>query len=73
MNPVKIGDSKQDQPNPDPENETALIHQEYLLNRSLTINDYLQETESQILDFTRFEIGEVIEGQQNLDAVETGG
>ncbi|XP_011505574.1 PREDICTED: elongation factor Ts, mitochondrial [Ceratosolen solmsi marchali] len=73
MNPLKIGEPEIDQANPNPEDETTLIHQEYLLDHSLTVREYLEDTGTHILDFIRFEMGEIAEGQQNLDAVETGG
>ncbi|XP_008211425.1 elongation factor Ts, mitochondrial [Nasonia vitripennis] len=73
MNPTKIGDPEVDQPQKNSDEETALIHQEFLLDPSMTVQQLLAETKTQILDFARFEMGEVVEGQQSLDAVETGG
>ncbi|KAJ8670548.1 hypothetical protein QAD02_001807 [Eretmocerus hayati] len=73
MNPTKIGDPDVDEPNANSNNETTLIHQEFLLDASITVRELLTETNTQILDFARFEMGEMIEGQQKLDAVETGG
>lgn len=70
---MKIGDPEVDQPNKDKDNETALIHQEFLLDNTFTIQQLLAETKTQIFDFARFEMGEIVEGQQSLDAVETGG
>lgn len=73
MKPLRIGNPEVDEPNQESEDETSLIHQEFLLDPSITVQQLLAETETQILDFIRFEMGETIEGQQNLDAVETAG
>lgn len=73
MNPTKIGDPNIDQPNKNSDDETTLIHQDFLLDPDITVQQLLEETGTQILDFARFEMGEVVEGQQSLDAVETGG
>lgn len=73
MNPTKIGDPEVDQPSANSDDETILIHQDFLLDPELTVQQLLEETKTKIIDFARFEMGEIVEGQQSLDAVETGG
>ncbi|XP_014204136.1 elongation factor Ts, mitochondrial [Copidosoma floridanum] len=74
MNPTKIGDPEIDvEKSEDSDNEKILIHQDFLFDSTITVQELLEETNTQILDFARFEMGEVVEGQQSLDAVETGG
>ena len=73
MNPAKIGDPELDEASKNSDDEVTLIHQEFLLDPSITVKQLLDETKTQIIDFARFEMGEVVEGQQSLDAVETGG
>lgn len=73
MNPVKIGDPEVDKPDENPDNETAMIYQEYLLDPSLTVQQVLIDSRAEILDFARFEVGENIELVRELDSVETCG
>lgn len=58
MKPEKIGDAEQDQPNEVKDDETCLIHQEFLLDPQITIGEILQENNIKIIDFQRFECGE---------------
>lgn len=64
MCPESIGDPEKDVPNADPESENVLIFQEFLLDTNLTVGNILQENESKVLDFVRFECGEAQEVQQ---------
>ena len=73
MNPTKIGDPSIDQPSRDSDDETTLIHQDFLLDSTIKVQQFLDETKSQLFEFARFEMGEGIEGQQSLDSVETAG
>lgn len=61
MKPQKIGDVNVDQPNEVKDEETVLIHQEFLLDPELTIAEILQENNIRVIDFHRFECGEQIE------------
>ncbi|CAB0035336.1 unnamed protein product [Trichogramma brassicae] len=73
MNPTKVGNPEVDEPAQSSDDEATLIHQEFILDPSIKVQQLLDETNTQILDFARFEMGESIEGQQDLDAVETAG
>ncbi|CAG9768454.1 unnamed protein product [Ceutorhynchus assimilis] len=46
------------------EEETNLIHQEYLLDDSLTVKELLEENQLEVVDFRRFECGENVEINQ---------
>lgn len=59
MNPTKIG-SKDDTPSTDKDEESTLIHQEFLLDSDVKMGQLLEENGLEILDFSRFECGEVI-------------
>lgn len=58
MKPQKIGDKEKDEPNEVKDDETCLIHQEFLLDPEQTIGEILQENNIKIIDFQRFECGE---------------
>jgi elongation factor Ts len=72
MNPKKVGTSL-DKPAKDKEEETCLIHQEFLLDDSVTVQQVLEENEIEVVDFKRFECGEhTSEGaDQPLELLET--
>lgn len=72
MDPKKIG-SDTDEPAKNKDDETCLIHQEYLLDDSVTVKDILEESKLEIIDFKRFECGEIVNavGDQPLEYVET--
>jgi elongation factor Ts len=59
MNPRTIGEPGDESPS-NPEEETRLLYQEYMHDTSLTVNDVLQQTGVKVLDFVRFECGEVL-------------
>lgn len=58
MNPVKIGEKGKDEPAENKDDETCLIHQEYLLDPDTTIAEVLETNQIEIIDFQRFECGE---------------
>lgn len=60
MNPLKIGVLGSDKPTENKDDERCLIFQEYLLDSSVTVAEVLQENNISILDFHRYECGEVI-------------
>ncbi|KAJ3654426.1 hypothetical protein Zmor_013615 [Zophobas morio] len=72
MNPKKIG-TLSDKPAKDKEEETCLIHQEFLLDDNVTVKEILDEHEIDIVDFKRFECGENTSevADQPLEYVET--
>ncbi|CRK89896.1 CLUMA_CG003628, isoform A [Clunio marinus] len=71
MNPLKIGDIEVDKPNEVKDEETCLIHQEFLLDPEVTIGQMLQEHNIKIIDFQRFECGEKIEYHEASQAAES--
>ncbi|XP_022919011.2 elongation factor Ts, mitochondrial isoform X2 [Onthophagus taurus] len=72
MNPQKVG-TVDDKPSSNSDDETCLIHQEYLLDDSLTIKEVLDENGVEVIDFKRFECGEKDNKimEQPLEAIET--
>ncbi|XP_076670013.1 elongation factor Ts, mitochondrial [Andrena cerasifolii] len=73
MNPIKIGDPKIDEPYNDTEDEPVMLYQDFLLDPSLSVQQLLENEQVEIVDFARFEMGENIERDQAMDAVETCG
>ena len=73
MNPTKIGDAKVDQPHDNVDDEPVMLYQEFLFDPSISIQQLLQNEQTEILDFVRFEMGETLEDRQELDSVETCG
>lgn len=73
MNPLKIGDPLTDRPNEDAENESVMLYQEFLLDPSLSVCQLLKNENCEVLDFARFEMGEVINNDQTLDTIEVCG
>lgn len=73
MNPTKIGDPNVDQPIKSVDDESVMIYQEFLLDPSLTVQQLLIDSQAEILDFARFEMGELGEEKEDLKAAETCG
>lgn len=80
MNPSKIGVAGEDIPACNSDEEKCMIYQEYLLDPSQTVAQFLAESGVLLVDFVRFECGEQLdigtspEEQRNLDvAVEVVG
>jgi len=69
MNPSKVGVVGEDEPNENNEDETVMIHQDFLLDPSITIGELLSDTGIQINSFVRLECGE----QLNTEEVESEG
>ncbi|ENN74820.1 elongation factor Ts, mitochondrial [Dendroctonus ponderosae] len=72
MAPTSIGKADEE-PTANNEDETNLIHQEYLLDDTLTVKQLLDENQVEVVDFQRFECGERsvnAVGEQPLDKVE---
>ncbi|KAF5288624.1 hypothetical protein FQR65_LT11995 [Abscondita terminalis] len=73
MDPKKIG-TDSDKPAPNPDDETCLIHQEYIIDNNATVSDVLEEHGIEVIDFKRFECGEDLcrdFNEKPLSAVET--
>lgn len=61
MNPTKIGNAEGDEPLSNTDEETIMIHQDYLLDPSLSVQQVLLGAHAEILDFARYEMGESTE------------
>jgi len=71
MDPKKIGNLS-DEPAKNPDDETCLIHQEFLIDSTTTVNNVLEENGVDVVDFKRFECGESLAvGVRSLPVVET--
>lgn len=60
MNPVKVGVLGVDNPVEDIDEEGVMINQEFLLDSSLTVGQFLQGCRTKVLHFNRFACGESI-------------
>lgn len=60
MNPQRIGNAEVDKPAESKDDEVCLIWQEYLLEPSMTVGELLAENNMNIVDFHRYECGEVV-------------
>lgn len=60
MNPSKVGIANVDKPSEHKDEEKFLIHQEFLLDPSITVGELFTEDAFEIVDFSRFACGENI-------------
>lgn len=60
LNAERVGDIEKDKPTNNADNEPCLIYQEFLLDPSLRVDEFLTENKIKVLDFERFECGEEI-------------
>ncbi|XP_014247881.1 elongation factor Ts, mitochondrial isoform X2 [Cimex lectularius] len=58
MDPSKIGKLGEDEPLEDKDSETVMIHQEFLLDPSVTVGQLVEDAQIKIVDFIRLECGE---------------
>lgn len=72
MNPTKIGDPNMDNPSTKSDEENIMIYQEFLFDPSISVRQLLLETQVEILDFARFEMGEA-EEKEDLKEAQTCG
>lgn len=72
MNPKRIG-TVDDEPAKDKDDEECLIHQEYLEDQTVTVKEVLEESGVEVLDFKRFECGEIVNSnnEQPFELLET--
>lgn len=63
MNPKAIGEEG-DPKAENPDDETLLVHQEFLSDPSLTVGEVLREEGLQVVDFVRYEAGETQEREE---------
>jgi elongation factor Ts len=61
MSPATVGTAT-DKPAKKRDEESRMIHQEFLTDPSITVNDYLTEAKVKVTDFVRFECGETLQG-----------
>lgn len=68
MNPSKMGVVDVDKPSDDKDEEKCLIHQDYLLDPTITVGELLNENALEIVDFNRFHCGEnVATSEENVN------
>lgn len=58
MNPVKLGEVGIDEPKENSDDETCMIHQEFLLDPEVTVGQVVSDIGIKMVDFIRFECGE---------------
>jgi elongation factor Ts len=61
MNPSKIGVVGEDVPACNADEEKCMIYQEYLLDPSQTVSQFLADSGVSLINFTRFECGEELD------------
>lgn len=66
-NPLKVGDKDHDKPAADEDDETCLIHQEYLFDTTIKVGQLLEDRQIEIVDFQRFKVGEIIDADENVN------
>lgn len=72
MNPTKIGSSENDKPLENTDDETTMIHQDFLLDPSLSVQQVLHGAHAEIIDFARYEMGESTESvDEQLDTAQS--
>nr|XP_012230253.1 PREDICTED: elongation factor Ts, mitochondrial [Linepithema humile]XP_012230254.1 PREDICTED: elongation factor Ts, mitochondrial [Linepithema humile] len=71
MDPQKIGNPRIDEPNDNTDEEPCMIYQEFLLDPTLSVQQLLESTEAEIIDFARFEVGEELEEESTLKSAQT--
>ena len=60
MNPSRIGSVMED-PEGEQGSENAMMFQEFLLDSTMTVKEFLEQNRAQVVDFVRFECGEELE------------
>uniref|UniRef100_A0A1A9WZZ2 Elongation factor Ts, mitochondrial n=1 Tax=Glossina brevipalpis TaxID=37001 RepID=A0A1A9WZZ2_9MUSC len=64
LNPQKLGEEGKDEPQNNKDDETCLIHQEYLVDEERTVGEVLKENNLEIIDYQRYECGEVAKNEE---------
>lgn len=67
MNPTKIGEVGVDEPIANADEESVMIHQEFLLDPSLDVQQVLLAAQAEVVDFARFEMGERLEIDEEFE------
>ncbi|XP_070149075.1 elongation factor Ts, mitochondrial [Polyergus mexicanus] len=73
MDPQKIGNPQVDEPHNNVDEEPCMIYQEFLLDPSVSVQQLLIETETEIIDFARFEVGENLDEEPTIESIQTCG
>ncbi|EFN67055.1 Elongation factor Ts, mitochondrial [Camponotus floridanus] len=73
MDPQKIGNPRVDEPHNNVDEESCMIYQEFLLDPSIPVQQLLAETETEIIDFARFEVGENLDEESTVESIQTCG
>lgn len=58
MNPNKIGVLGEDEPCENKDDETVMIHQEFLLDPNITVSQVISDVGIELIDFIRYECGQ---------------
>ncbi|KAF6215122.1 hypothetical protein GE061_009871 [Apolygus lucorum] len=64
MNPSKVGVAGADEPAENVDDETVMIHQDFLLDPSTTVGQLMEASSLDVLQFWRFECGEDLKPQE---------
>ncbi|KAL9923841.1 elongation factor Ts, mitochondrial [Glossina fuscipes fuscipes] len=64
LNPQKVGEEGKDEPLSNKDDETSLIHQEFLVDEERTVGEVLKENNLEIIDYQRYECGEVAKNEE---------
>lgn len=67
LNPKKIGEEGKDEPAENKDDETCLIHQEYLLDADKTVGEVLKDSNVKIVDYQRYECGEEARADADME------
>ena len=67
MNPNKIGVIDVDKPAENKDDEMLLVFQEYLLDPSQTVGELLINHQIQVVNFHRYECGELVQEQDKIN------
>lgn len=67
-NPLKIGNKEHDKPTKDVDDETCLIHQEYLFDTSIKVGQLLEDRQIEIVDYQRYKCGDDVDSDENINA-----
>lgn len=73
MDPQKIGDPRVDEPHDNTDEEPCMIYQEFLLDPGLSVQQLLANSQAEIVDFARYELGEELNEEPTLKSAQTCG
>lgn len=69
LSPLKIGNQEQDKRAANADDETCLIHQEYLFDSSIRMSELLEQQQIEVVDFQKYKCGEAEPTEVNVSAV----